>query len=128
METDNSQELRQWVAKQTAHLDPPARWRPDSVATLMRLHARMETHRPAATRWRWLACAAAAALVATLLLLLPAGRMVAQQVWQFLTVRQATARFGRAFDFLRAAGSARAEARIGEGSGGGAGDRSRREA
>jgi hypothetical protein len=88
MENVNPKELRQWVVKQTALLDPPAGWRPGSTAALMRLHARIEAHRPRATRWRWLVWAAGTALLGAVLLLLPAGRVVAQQFWQFLTVRQ----------------------------------------
>ena len=74
--------------KQTAHLDPPAGWRPDPASALTRLHARLETDRPRAMRWRWMAWTAAAALVGVVILLLPAGRVVGQQLWQFLTVRQ----------------------------------------
>lgn len=88
MENVNPEELRQWVVKQTAYLDPPAGWRSDSAAALTRFHARMETDRPRAASWAWLAWAAAAALVGAVILLLPAGRVVAQQLWQFLTVRQ----------------------------------------
>ena len=84
----NPEELAQWVAKQTAYLDPPAGWQPDPSSSLTRLHARMKTDRPRAMRWRWMAWSAAAALVGLVILLLPAGRVVAQQLWQFLTVRQ----------------------------------------
>src|ERR1017187_5061950 len=88
MENVNPEELRQWVVKQTAYLDPPAGWRSDSAAALTRFHARMETDRSRAASWAWLAWAAAAALVGLVILLLPAGRVGAQQLWQFLTVRQ----------------------------------------
>ncbi|HEV3198045.1 MAG TPA: hypothetical protein VGZ73_09060 [Bryobacteraceae bacterium] len=87
MENVNQEELSRWVVKQTAYLDPPAGWRPDSAPALMRFHARIETDRPRARSWRWLAWAAVAALVSAVILL-PAGRGVAQQLWQFLTVRQ----------------------------------------
>lgn len=73
MENVNQEELRQWVVKQTAYLDPPAGWRPDSAAALTRFHARIETDRPSATRRRWLLWTAAAALIAMIVLLLPGG-------------------------------------------------------
>ena len=85
---ENAEEVRQWVVNQTAFLDPPAGWRPDAAAALLRFHARVDADRPRARWLGWPAWAAAAALVATLILLLPAGRGVAQQVWQFLTVRR----------------------------------------
>src|SRR5438477_412804 len=88
MENANQEEVRQWVVKQTAYLDPPTGWRPDSTSALMRFHARTDVDRPR-TAWRrtpvW---AAAAVLVVAIILLLPAWRVVAQQLWQFLTVRQ----------------------------------------
>jgi hypothetical protein len=88
MENVNQEELSRWVAKQTAYLDPPAGWRPDSATALTRFQARIETDRPRRVSWRWLVWAAAAALVGAVIVLLPAGRGVAQQLWQFLTVRQ----------------------------------------
>jgi hypothetical protein len=89
MESANQEEVRQWVAKQTAYLDPPAEWRPDSAAAAIRFHARVEADRRRRTAWRrWPVYPAAAALVAAAILLAPAGRVVAQQLWQFLTVRQ----------------------------------------
>jgi hypothetical protein len=87
MENISHEELTDWVMKLTAYLDPPPGWRPDSAAALRRFHARIETDRPRAM-WRlWLVWAAAAALFGAVLLL-PAGRGVAQQLWQFLTVRR----------------------------------------
>jgi hypothetical protein len=80
-------ELREWVMEQTACLSPPAGWRPDSSAALQRFHVRTKTDRPRAIWGRWLIPAAAVALVGVFLML-PAGRMVAQQLWQFLTVRR----------------------------------------
>jgi hypothetical protein len=80
-------ELRQWVMRRTEYLDPPAGWRPDPAAAFMRFHSRLQTDRPRATWWRRVVWAAAAALVGALVLL-PAGRVVAQQLWQFLTVRK----------------------------------------
>lgn len=88
MENVNQEELSQWVMKQTAYLDPPAGWRPDSASALRRFHARIETDRPRRASWRWLIWAAAAVLAGAVIVLLPAGRGVAQQLWQFLTVRQ----------------------------------------
>jgi len=88
MENVNQEELSRWVVKQTAYLDPPAGWRPDPASALTRFHARMEADRPRARSWRWLVWAAAAALVGAVIVLLPAGRGVAQQLWQVLTVRQ----------------------------------------
>jgi hypothetical protein len=78
----------EWVATQTAYLDPPAGWQPDSAAALRRFHARVRADRPTALWRRWPAWAAAAALVVGAILLLPAARVAAQQLWQFLTVRQ----------------------------------------
>ncbi len=88
MENANGEELRQWVAKQTAYLDPPAGWQADSAAALIRFQARVETDRRSVAWRRWPAWAAAAVLVLAIILLLPAGRGIAQQLWQFLTVRQ----------------------------------------
>lgn len=88
MENVNQEELSRWVVKQTAYLDPPAGWRPDSASALRRFQARIETDRPHARSWHWLVWAAAAALVCAVSVLVPAGRGVAQQLWQFLTVRQ----------------------------------------
>jgi hypothetical protein len=81
---ENVEEVRQWVVNQMAYLDPPAEWRLDAAAALGRFRARAEADRP----WRAVWWAAAAALVVAAFLLLPAGRGVAQQVWQFLTVRR----------------------------------------
>ena len=50
--------------------------------------ANRKRNRPRGPWRRWLVWTAAAALVVAILLLLPAGRVVAQQLWQFLTVRQ----------------------------------------
>ena len=88
MENVNQEELRQWVVKQTAYLDPPATWRPDSAAALVRFHGRIGAECPRGPWLRWSAWTAAAALVVAIILLLPAGRIVAQQLWQFLTVGQ----------------------------------------
>jgi hypothetical protein len=85
---ENAEEVRRWVASQTAHLDPPLEWRPDVEGALVRFHARMEKDRPRAAWLGWPAWAAAALVVLVLFLLLPAGRGVAQQVWQFLAVRR----------------------------------------
>ncbi|HXB72452.1 MAG TPA: hypothetical protein VNY05_29715 [Candidatus Acidoferrales bacterium] len=88
--------LRQWVVEQTALLDPPAGWQPDAGAALTRLHARMESIPPRAA-WRgWLTrlmsvrlmSVTAAALVLGAVLVLPGARALAQQFWQYLTVRQ----------------------------------------
>jgi hypothetical protein len=85
MEISNRQELSQWVAQQTAYLDPPEGWRPDTAAALTRFHA---MHAQRSPWWRKLIWATAALVGLFSLLLLPAGRVVAQQLWQFLTVRQ----------------------------------------
>src|SRR5947209_11235883 len=87
MENANRPELRTWVEEQMSCLDAPVDLRPDSQAALLRFHARRESRRRA--RWLgWPACAAAAALVAGAFLLLPDGRVLAQQFWQYLTVRR----------------------------------------
>src|SRR3989442_1349081 len=90
MENANQEEVRQWVVKQTAYLDPPTEWHPDSTSALMRFHARTKVDCPRSAWRRRPVWAAAAVLVAAiiLLLLLPAWRVVAQQLWQFLTVPQ----------------------------------------
>ena len=88
MENDNNEVVRQWVLSQTAYLDPPAGWRPDPVAALTRFHARVEPDRQRAVWRQWQSWAAAAALVACVVLLVPAGRIAAQQLWRFLTVPQ----------------------------------------
>jgi hypothetical protein len=85
---ENAEEVSQWVMHQTAYLDPPAGWRPDAEVALQRFHARVDADRPRAAWLGWSAWAAVAVLVAALILLLPAGRGVAQQIWQFLTVRR----------------------------------------
>lgn len=76
MEQNN---LSQWVMEQTAQLDPPAEWQPDPGAALTRLHARIDAPAPQKSRvWmRWVLAG-----------LLAAGAVVAQQVWQHLTVQQ----------------------------------------
>lgn len=77
----------EWVVQQLACLAPPAGWQPDPAAALRRFHS--GTGLPARpSRWRWPAFVAAAALVVGVILLLPAARVAAQQLWQFLTVRQ----------------------------------------
>lgn len=85
MENANQDEVRQWVLRQTAHLDPPAGWQPDTAAALTRMHAR-QSAQPRRSMWAgWPAWAAAGAMLGGLLLLLPTERITAQ-LWQFLTV------------------------------------------
>lgn len=90
MENANHQEdPRLWVLQQTAYLDPPAGWRPDSRPALTCFHARIEQAAHARAIWRgWPAWAAALALLIAGIFLLPEGRAAAQQIWQFLTVRR----------------------------------------
>ena len=78
----------QWVVDQTASLDQPAGWQPDTEAALARLHARLESVPPEAAWLGWLTWAATAALILGALLVLPGARALAQQFWQYLTVRQ----------------------------------------
>jgi hypothetical protein len=85
---ENASNESQWVASQTAYLDPPAGWQADPAAALRRFHMRQQANRPRASWRRWTTWAAAAALAAGIVLLLPAARVAAQQLWQFLTVRQ----------------------------------------
>jgi hypothetical protein len=80
MENAN-EEVQRWVERQIAYLDPPEGWEPDASAALGRFRGR---NRPS----RQLAWAVAAALAIAVLPTLPAGRAVAQQIWQFLTVRR----------------------------------------
>jgi hypothetical protein len=79
-------EMRQWVAEQTALLDPPANWEPDSERGRRRFEARrMQASR---AEWRgWAVVAAAAAAAAVLILLVPGWRAAADELWQSLTVR-----------------------------------------
>jgi hypothetical protein len=70
-----------WVAEKMSCLEPPAGWNPDSAAAL----ARFQNRQPAVSGWYW---AAAAAIFVSVLLLFPATRAAAQQLWQFLTVRR----------------------------------------
>jgi hypothetical protein len=72
---------RDWVAEQTAYLDPPADWQPDAETALRRMHHRMI---PPKRNWGW---AIAAAVPVAAFLLFSAGR-VAAQLWQSLTVKQ----------------------------------------
>jgi hypothetical protein len=86
MENAEQASLRLWVAEQTAYLDPPAGWEPDTAAALAHWQARTASNpRPAERQWPF--WAAAAALAAAAVLVLPGGRVMAQQFWQFLTVR-----------------------------------------
>ncbi len=90
MDNANQEELRQWVVTETAHLDPPAGWQPDSAAAFQRFHGRLKADRWLAPWRRWPMLAAAAIGVACLLSL-PAARVLAQQFWQFLTVPRVAA-------------------------------------
>ncbi|HLJ46658.1 MAG TPA: hypothetical protein VKU01_11655 [Bryobacteraceae bacterium] len=87
MEKVEREELRQWVLEQTAHLDPPDRWQPDVVEALQRFHVRVQANRP---RRAWRIWAVAAALSIAVFLLMPPGRVLAQQLWQMLTLRRVT--------------------------------------
>jgi hypothetical protein len=85
MESNN---LRAWVEHQTALLDPPDAWQPDSGRGFERFRALVDAPPPRSNRTRWLVWAAAAALIAAVIVGLPAGRAAAQQVWEILTVRR----------------------------------------
>src|SRR5579863_758993 len=87
MENANQEEVREWVTMQMAYLDTPVGWQPDAKAALTRIHARMATD-VGRSKPRWPAWVAAAVLIVAAVLLLPAGRVAAQQIWQFLTVRR----------------------------------------
>jgi hypothetical protein len=87
MANASDEDLGEWVAKQTALLEPPAAWYPDRGEALMSILARSETNGSRVWR-RWAAWAAAAALAVPLFVWMPAGRAVAYQVWQLLTVRR----------------------------------------
>jgi hypothetical protein len=80
------EELREWVAEQMSCLGAPEAWRPGTAEAWSRHLARRES----TNRRRWPVWAAAAALVAGAILLLPQGRVLAQQFWQFLTVPRVT--------------------------------------
>jgi hypothetical protein len=82
MENGKPEELREWVEEQMSCLGASEGWRLDAAEAWRRHVARTES-----ARWqRWPVWAAAAALVAGAILLLPQGRVLAQQFWQFLTV------------------------------------------
>lgn len=85
MESNN---LRAWVECQTALLDPPDAWQPDSDRGFERFRALVNARRRRSNRTPWLAWAAVAVLIAALVVVLPAGRAGAQQIWEFLTVRR----------------------------------------
>lgn len=85
---ENSEQTREWVMSQTALLDPPARWQPDAAIALSKMQARIAAERPRPLLLQFKVWAAAAAMTVALLMLLPAGRVVAQQLWQILTVRR----------------------------------------
>src|ERR1035438_7546901 len=86
MDSANREELRQWVTEQTAQLDPPEGWLADADAALHRMHARISAN-PKPSLWhRWPTWAAALAALLAAFLLLPAGRVTAQQFWQHLAV------------------------------------------
>lgn len=86
MDNSNDEEVRPWVAEQIGNLDPPASWRPDPGAAMRRFHDRRKENLWRSAWGSWAATAAALALA--VFLVLPAGRAVAQQIWQFLTVRR----------------------------------------
>jgi len=77
-----------WVTRQMAYLDPPAEWQPDAAAALERFRDRAHAHRRRTMWRRWPGWTAAAAVVIVLIGLLPATHGLAQQIWQFLTVRR----------------------------------------
>src|SRR5580698_2367788 len=87
MDNSKQAELSQWVLEQTAYLDPPAGWQPDTDAALARLHDRMHATLWRPARSRWLTWGMAAAIPIAAFLLFSAGRGVAQ-LWQSMTVRQ----------------------------------------
>ncbi len=76
------------VEKELSRLNPPETWQPDASAALLRFRARAADDRGTVRWMRWPAWAAAAALIIATVLLSPDGRGVAQQLWQFLTVRR----------------------------------------
>jgi hypothetical protein len=90
MENSNPLEMREWVARQTAYLEPPEGWQPDATAAFTRFRTRRRSDREPVA-WRlWLACTAAAAVALVCILLVPAVRVAAQQLWQSLKVKQVT--------------------------------------
>ncbi len=86
MESFSPEELREWVGRQTALLEPPAGWSTDATTALTRLHERAVEQASVSMVRRWPAWAAAAAILIGGVLALPEGRVAAQQFWQFLTV------------------------------------------
>src|ERR1051326_5422095 len=87
MENAKQQQVRQWVMRQAAVLDPPPGWQPDSAAALARMHARMGAVPARPAWWRGLGWAMAALVIPAIVLVLPEARLLAQQLWQYLTVR-----------------------------------------
>src|SRR5215467_12677226 len=88
MASNSPEELREWVSGQLECLGAPTSLRPDPNAALGRFQARLGAGRRHAWRPGWMAWAAAAALAVAVLLLLPEGGVLAQQFWQYLTVRR----------------------------------------
>jgi hypothetical protein len=84
MENANCNELSQWVEQRIALLTPPADWEPNTAVAGARFASRIR-EQPRGFRRRRLIWAAAT-LAGGLLLLAPATRVAAQQVWQWLTV------------------------------------------
>ncbi len=70
-----------WVLQELASLNPPEDWQLNPSPALARLHARERRD------FRW-AIGTLAAAVTIAVVLLPSARAVAQQVWQFLTVKR----------------------------------------
>jgi hypothetical protein len=89
MENANHQEVSRWVQARAAELDPPAGWKPDADLAAMRFHAKLaETSRRGARQARLSWVLAAAATAAAVIVAAPGARVLAQQVWQMLTVKR----------------------------------------
>jgi len=80
--------VREWVAQKMELLDPPSAWHPDAREALRRFRQDIAMDSPLPVWRRWQTWATAAVLMFGAFLVLPAGRAVAYDVWQFLTVRR----------------------------------------
>jgi hypothetical protein len=84
MANDERTELNRWVEARLGSVAPPPGWEPDLDLARARTQARLGTRRPA--KRYWLTAAAAACVLCGVVLLAPATRAFAQQLWRWMTV------------------------------------------
>ena len=79
---DSNSPNRTWVDDRVALLEPPQEWQPDADIA----YERFRSSPPRRSRqWIW---AAAAAVIVGALLTLPAGRAIAQRLWDLVTLKR----------------------------------------